>query len=149
LNGDITDDTRKITRNRQPGRCSVEARVDGVSLAGRRQEPEARLGSRQVTVRRRATNALTNVGLAPRLARGRPGTKGDRGVFGGADGIALPHAGATCADPCSALAYVRWVIVANINREMMRVLDREVASSPSTLVPVRLRIAPGTNTTYV
>jgi dihydroorotate dehydrogenase len=119
-------------------RC-VEAGVEGLKVAGGRTVMEPGLGTGQGTLHGRATfeTALANVENTARLARGRIAIKGNGGVSGGADAVALLRAGATCVDLYSAFIYQGWDIARRINRELLESLERATMTSVSGLASTK------------
>ena len=115
-------------------RC-VEARVEGLKVAGGRAVAEPGLGTGQGTLHGRATfeTALANVENTARIARGRIPIKGNGGVSSGADVITMLRAGATCVDLYSAFIYQGWAIARRINRELLESLEAAALPSVSAL----------------
>ena len=116
-------------------RC-VAARVDGLKVGGGRPVAEPQLGSKQGTLHGRAIfdAAIDNVARAAQIARGRIPIRGNGGVSSGADVLAMLRAGACCVDLYSAFIYQGWNVAADINRQLLALLDRAAAPSLSDLV---------------
>jgi dihydroorotate dehydrogenase len=115
-------------------RC-VAAGVAGLKVGGGRPIAESKLGTGQGTLHGRAIHAtaLANVERAARIARGRIPIKGNGGVFGGSDVLAMLRAGACCVDLYSAFVYEGWSIAGTINRQLVSALDSHAASSLDAL----------------
>jgi dihydroorotate dehydrogenase len=106
-------------------RC-VEAGIEGLKIGGGRPVAEPRLGVKQGTLHGRAIfeDALGNVARAAGIARGRIAIKGNGGISGAADVMAMLRAGATCVDLYSAFIYQGWRVARDINRELVQMIAR-------------------------
>jgi dihydroorotate dehydrogenase len=113
----------------------VAAGVEGLKVGGGRPVAEPRLGVKQGTLHGRAIfdTALENVARAATFARGRIDIKGNGGVSGAGEVVAMLRAGATCVDLFSAFVYAGWTVARDINRELALALDRRRATEAATM----------------
>lgn len=110
----------------------IEAGVGGLKVGGGHRFTETRLGTGIGTLHGRAIfdAALANVERAAGFARGRIPIKGNGGISGASDVLAMRRAGATCVDLYSAFIYQGWTVARDINRDLVAMFDREAVRAP-------------------
>jgi dihydroorotate dehydrogenase len=127
------DTTRLHDRFAELVELCVTAGIGGLKVGGGSRFAEPQLGSGAGTLHGRAIfeTALANVARAATFARGRIPIKGNGGISGAADVLAMRQAGAVCVDLYSALVYQGWTVARDINRALVATFDRAAGGDVS------------------
>jgi dihydroorotate dehydrogenase len=118
----------------------LEAGVNGITLPGSMTVPEPRLsqGKGNLTGRLVLGNTLRNIRDVYRATDGSVAIKALGGISTAADAFEAIAAGANTIELLTGLVYEGWSVAANINRGLLRLLDRAGVPDVAQLRGVKL-----------